>query len=165
MDHITVATAGLFWAWLANDVEELATYRRSVATMNERFPAWVPRRPVPDQTQVNVGIATVGVLIASAAVRGVRTGGRSQYFQDSLWAFGMHGFVHLGMSALARGYTTGVATAPTVVIPFWLWARHTLEQAGVPQRPRRLVGTAMFVGALIGCHRLGRAVSDVAHQP
>ncbi|NNG18192.1 HXXEE domain-containing protein [Naumannella sp. ID2617S] len=159
MDRTTLATGGLLLAWLANDLEELLTYTDSVRRMRSRLPGWVPTPPPPDQTHVTVAIAAVGVTVAAAAVAGVRSGGRSQFFQDSLWAFGMHGFGHLGQAGLTRGYTTGVVTAPTVVIPFWWWATRTLERAGVPQRPRRGRAVAQTLGVLVGAHTLGHLAS------
>jgi hypothetical protein len=52
------------------------------------------------------------------------------------------------MSLLARGYTSGVATAPTVVIPFWLWATRALQQAGVPNRRSLPAAIAVVAGSL-----------------
>ncbi|OYO00348.1 HXXEE domain-containing protein [Enemella evansiae] len=136
-----------------------------LACRDDRAHPWVsrwspvPTPPVPDQLQVNVAVAAMGTVVAAAAVQGVRTGGRSQFFQDSLWAFGMRGFGHLALSALTRGYTTGVLTAPTVVIPFWWWATRTLETAGATQRPRHGRAVALLLGALVGAHTLGQLAS------
>lgn len=159
MNHTTLATAGLFVAWLANDIEELITYTGSTRRMRSRLPTWLPAPRPPDQLHVNVAVAAMGAVVAAAAAQGVRTGGRSQFFQDSLWAFGMHGFGHLALSVLTRGYTTGVLTAPTVVIPFWWWATRALDAAGAAQRPRRSRAVALLLGALAGAHTLGHLAS------
>jgi len=59
------------------------------------------------------------------------------------------------MTAAARRYVSGVATAPTVVIPYWLWARKELAKDGIAD----LDGTTIAVAAagmplLIGIHAL-----------
>jgi hypothetical protein len=70
---------------------------------------------------VATAIPAVG-LVAAASVCGYRSKGRSAFYQNVLLGFGLHGLGHLGSSLLAGGYASGVATAPTVVVPFWLWA-------------------------------------------
>jgi hypothetical protein len=69
----------------------------------------------------------------------------------------------VGMSLLARGYTSGVATAPTVVVPFWLWATQALEQAGVPNRRNLPAAIALFAGSLAGGHLVAYLVTK--NQP
>jgi hypothetical protein len=49
--------------------------------------------------------------LATAAVAGLSTDGRSAFFQLALLAFGLHSVVHLLQSALVRGYAPGVVTA------------------------------------------------------
>jgi hypothetical protein len=63
---------------------------------------------------------------------------------------GLHGLGHIGISLLVRGYTSGVATAPTVVIPFCLWATRALRQAGVSNR--RSLPAAIAAGSIAGGH-------------
>lgn len=136
------------------------TSRRALA----RVPEWVP---VPDdlrtrgvsQTHVNVGIGIMSALVATAAVAGVRTQGRSAWFRGGLLAFGAHGFTHLATSIAAREYTTGVATSPTIVIPFWLWARGALRRNGV--REHDAMSTAVAISVLpltLGVHVLARLI-------
>jgi hypothetical protein len=38
------------------------------------------------------------------------------------------------VTAALRQYTTGVATSPTIVIPYWLWARRALAREGLSDR-------------------------------
>jgi Protein of unknown function with HXXEE motif len=97
------------------------------------------------------GIATIGLIIAATAVRGYRTQGRSAFYQNTLLAFGLHGLGHLALSLLTRGYTSGVATAPMVVV-FWLWATRALQQAGVPNRRSLPAGLAVLAGSLAVGH-------------
>jgi Protein of unknown function with HXXEE motif len=149
------ATAGLFAAWLAHDLEELATMSANSRTLAKRVPDWVPvpasvRQRGLTQRNVTTGVSAVGLLIAAATVRGYRTRGRSAFYQNTLLGFGLHGLGHVGVSLLARAYTSGVATAPTVVVPFWLWATRALEQAGVPNRRSVPAAIALVAGSLAG---------------
>ena len=124
-----LATWGLFVAWLVHDLEELFTMphwgRRNAVRLRRMYPR-VPERVWsaldPSPVQVAVAIGLVGLVVLGAAVDGARTGGRSAYFQVALLAFGLLAIVHLGQSALARGYTPGVVTAVLVVAPFSVWA-------------------------------------------
>jgi Protein of unknown function with HXXEE motif len=112
------------------------------------LPAWVP---IPDdvgedgltQQHVNLAISLMGAYIAGASVVGVRSRGRSRRFRGVLLAFGLHGFGHIGVSAALRQYTAGVATSPTIVIPYWLWARRALAREGLSDRD----GTAPWAAA------------------
>jgi hypothetical protein len=56
------------------------------------------------------------------------------------------------MSLLVGGYTSGVATTPTVVVPFWLWATRALQQAGVPNRRCLPAALALAAGSIAGGH-------------
>ena len=59
--------------------------------------------------------------------------------------FGLHGFGHLAIAAARRGGTfSGAATAPTMVIPFWLWARKELAKEGITDVDRL---TSMAIAA------------------
>jgi hypothetical protein len=157
MNRLNVATAGLFAAWLAHDLEELATMSANSRTLAKRLPDWVPvpatvRQRGLTQRYLATGICAVGLLIAAATVRGYRTRGGSTFYQNTLLGFGLHGLGHIGASLLARGSTSGVATAPTVVVPYWLWATRSLEQAGVPNRRSLRAAIAVVAGALAGGH-------------
>lgn len=153
MKRSTVATAGLFFAWLVHDVEEFFTMRET----SRKFMAQLPERvPVPPewresglpQRHVAVGMSTMGLLMAAAAADGHRTGGRSAFYQTVLLGFGLHGIGHVGAAVAARGYVSGVVTSPTVVIPFWLGATRYLDAHGVPAR-RSLPAAALSIPASI----------------
>jgi hypothetical protein len=58
----------------------------------------------------------------------------------------------MAMRLVAGGYTSGVATSPTAVIAFWLWATRALQQAGVPNRRRLPAAIALVAGSLAGGH-------------
>jgi len=97
-------------------------------------------------------IPAVGLVVAAASVCGYRTQGRSAFYQNTLLGFGLHGLGHLGVSLLTGGYTSGVATAPTVVVAFWLWATRALQQAGVPSRRSLPAAVALVAGSLAFGH-------------
>jgi hypothetical protein len=141
---------GLFAAWLAHDLEEWFTigpWSREHARPDRRWARWTGlswlRTRVSDD-HVHVGITLVGILVATAAIAGGGTGGRSRFFQGVLAAFGLHGFGHMALSAACRGYTPGVATSPTIVIPYSLWAWRALGQAGA----RRSAADSMVDAAI-----------------
>jgi Protein of unknown function with HXXEE motif len=144
----TTVGLGLFGAWACHDLEELFTIRETSRSVAARMPAWVP---IPDdvgedgltQQHVNLAISLMGAYIAGASVVGVRSRGRSRLFRGVLLAFGLHGFGHIGVSAALRQYTAGVATSPTIVIPYWLWARRALAREGLSDRD----GTAPWAAA------------------
>ncbi len=130
-------TEGLFWSWVVNDLEELVTMgpwsRRHAAELARRVPgggpAWL--RDGLTERHVRVAIGTMGVLVWSLARRGTATGGRSRLFRAALLAYGAHGVTHLLNSVTWRGYTPGVLTAPTAVIPYSWWALRRLRRAGL----------------------------------
>jgi hypothetical protein len=144
----TTVGLSLFAAWACHDLEELFTMRETSRAVAPRMPAW---SPIPDdvrenglsQQHVNLAISLMGAYIAGASVIGVRSRGRSRLFRGVLLAFGLHGFGHIGVSAALRQYTAGVATSPTIVIPYWLWARRALAGEGLSDRD----GTASWAAA------------------
>lgn len=157
MNRIQLATAGLFGAWIVHDLEELATMSASSRALARRLPDWVPvpaslRQHGLPQRYVATAVAAVGIIVAAASVCGYRTRGRSPFYQNALLGFGLHGLGHVGVSLLARGYTSGVGTAPTVVVPFWLWASRALRDAGVPNRRGARAAMRVLADAYAGGH-------------
>lgn len=163
-------TLGLFAAFLAHDLEEWFTigpWSRNHARSDWGPARWTRlrwlRTGVSD-AEVHTGITLVGVLVAAAAIAGAGTRGRSRFFQATLAAFGLHGFGHLALSGAFRGYTPGVATSPTVVIPYSAWAWWALGRAGVrPSTARSIIDTAIaaILGlvALPGVHAIAAALT------
>jgi Protein of unknown function with HXXEE motif len=157
MNRTRLATAGLFVAWMAHDLEELATMSDTSRTLLTRLPDWIPI-PAPVRQQgltarhIATAIPAVGLVVAAAAVRGSRTQGRSAFYQNTLLGFGLHGLGHIAMTVLAGGYASGVATAPTVVVPFWLWAAQALQQTGVPNRRSLPAAITLAAGSIAGGH-------------
>lgn len=164
MKSITVVSAGLFAAWAVHDTEELGT----MAAGSRRVFGRVPRAlPLPESLQsrglsqphVNLSVGLMAIPVAAAAIRGVRTQGRSRWFRGALLAFGIHGFTHLGNSAVMRSYTTGAATAPVIVIPYWLLARSVLRRHGLDTVDRTTTAAAIAVFPLtIGVHLVSAAI-------
>jgi hypothetical protein len=148
MQRTTRISLGLFAAWACHDLEELFTERETSRVVAARMPDWVP---IPDdvrqnglsQQHLNLAISLMGAYIAGISAVGVRSRGRSRLFRGGLLAFGLHGFVHIGATAALRQYTAGVATSPTIVIPYWLWARRALAREGLSDRD----GTARWAAA------------------
>jgi hypothetical protein len=168
MNRTQLATAGLFVTWMAHDLEELATMSDTSRTLLRRLPNWMPvpasaRQQGLTAHYVATAIPAVGLVVAAATVRGYRTQGRSAFYQNALLGFGLHGLGHTAMSLLAGGYTSGVATTPTVVVPFWLWATRALQQAGVPNRRSLPAAIALAAGSLAGGHLAAHLITK--NQP
>jgi Protein of unknown function with HXXEE motif len=146
----TTVSLGLFAAWACHDLEELFTMRETSRVVAARMPDWVP---IPDdvrqdglsQQHVNLAISLMGAYLAGVSAAGVRSQGRSRLFRSALLAFGLHGFGHIGATAALRQYTTGVATSPTIVIPYWLWARRALAREGLSDQD----GTVRWAAATL----------------
>jgi Protein of unknown function with HXXEE motif len=171
---IAAATWGLFVAWLVHDIEELLTMpgwaQRYGPRLRRRFPR-VPGRVwellAPSRTAATVAIGLVGVVVLAAAADGARTGGRSVYYQLVLAAFGLHAIVHIGQSAVVRGYTPGVLTAPLVVAPFGAWAWWTLDRAGLVAPgtgAAAWLGIVGFPAVVVGAQAAGRVADGVADR-
>lgn len=160
LSPVEAAAYGLALCYLVNDTEELLTYVESSRWAAGLLPG---RRTAPQearagargvsQTHVAIGVPLIGIYWVGAALDGRRTGGRSAFFQDALWAWGVHGFAHLGLSVLRRGYTSGVATAP-LVIGYWVWAERVLRVAGVPRTSSPPRAVAKGLAALVATHGL-----------
>ncbi|MDJ1138383.1 HXXEE domain-containing protein [Streptomyces iconiensis] len=160
-------TLGLLAAWTLHDTEEVAMVprwcREHVPELRKRIPQ-VPDRvwdrlETIDGREFATAVALVGAVVAGAAVEGQRTGGRSGFYQSALNGFGLHGLAHIAQAVAVRGYTPGVATSPTLVIPFTLWARSRLRKAGVLRgaRARDAVTSLAFAAVVTGAsHGLAR---------
>lgn len=161
---------GLFAAWALHDAEEVAFgprwMRENLPRLRERFPAvpepvWRALGSVDDR-EFRAAVAVMAGIVGSAAVAGVRSGGRSAFFQGALNGFGLHGLVHLAQAAVVRGVTPGSVTSPVLVIPFTLWARGRLRKAGVlrPVRARDVAtGLALAAGATAVSHAVAQRVT------
>lgn len=119
-------TWGLFVSWLVHDAEEVATVGAFAETYEQRFGRRLPVSP----EQMAVAVTAVGMLVAAASARGVRTEGRSWLFRQVLLAHATHSLWHVSASVVVRDYTPGVVTAATLVAPHGWWALSELRTAG-----------------------------------
>ena len=167
MERTTVATAGLFCAWAVHDLEELFTMQATSRKVFERLPEAVPlpagwREGGMSQRQIVTGISIMGAVMGAASVAGYRTRGRSRFYQTVLLGFGLHGIGHLGVAAGVGGYASGVATSPTVVIPFWLAATRRLDASGVPARRSAPLALAVVPVTIGAAHVVALALTRAA---
>lgn len=117
-------------------------------------PVWLRQEVSP--AHARTAISLMGLIILTASARGAETGGESPLFQSALVGFGAHGAGHLALSAAYRGYTPGVLTAPTVVIPYSLWAWRELGKAGVRRNAARAwLGSAVLLPASLAAVHYG----------
>lgn len=151
----TAVPASLMLSYLLNDGEEVLTMAATFPRTLARAPRWVPdrlRKRSVTQGHVNAAVALMGVLVVAAAVDGFRTRGRGWLYQDVQLAFGLHGFFHIASSIATRGYTSGVLTSPTVVIPQGWLAGRALRRAGVPNVSHLRRAVPLTLGWLAASH-------------
>ena len=161
MNKIDLAAGGLALCYLVHDGEELLTYRESSRWALGRLPE---RVTLPDglrehgwsQRHVNIGIGLMGLNWVGAALAGLRSGGRSAWFQNALATWTLHGFGHLGLCLLRRGYVSGAATAP-LVIGHGVWALRVLREEGVPRRVSA-AGMAATLPVLVATHAAAEVI-------
>lgn len=147
----------LWVSFLANDTEELLTMASTTPGALQRLPGWVRVPPAMrdvDQHHVRLAVALMGALYGAAVIDGIATAGRGRLYQDVQLAFGAHGFGHLAASALTRGYTSGVFTSPSVVLPQWWWAQRTLRRHQVPNTSHPVRAALVVGGWLLGAHAI-----------
>ena len=162
MNKIDLAAGGLALCYLVHDGEELLTYRESSRWALGRLPERVAlpaelREHGWSQRHINIGIGLMGLNWVGAALAGLRSGGRSAWFQNALATWTLHGFGHLGLCLLRRGYVSGAATAP-LVIGHGVWALRVLREEGVPRRVSA-AGMAATLPVLVATH-VGAEVVD-----
>lgn len=155
MNKIDLAAGGLALCYLIHDGEELLTYRESSRWALGRLPERVAlpaglREHGWSQRHINIGVGLMGLNWAGAALAGLRSGGRSAWFQNALATWTLHGFGHLGLCLLRRGYVSGAATAP-LVIGHGVWALRVLREEGVPRRVSA-AGMAATLPVLVAAH-------------
>ena len=161
MNKIDLAAGGLALCYLVHDGEELLTYRESSRWALGRLPEWVAlpaelREHGWSQRYVNIGIGLMGLNWVGAALAGLRSGGRSAWFQNALATWTLHGFGHLGLCLLRRGYVSGAATAP-LVIGHGVWALRVLREEGVPRRVSA-AGMAATLPVLVATHAAAEVI-------
>ena len=161
MNKIDLAAGGLALCYLVHDGEELLTYRESSRWALGRLPERVAlpaelREHGWSQRHVNIGVGLMGLNWVGAALAGLRSGGRSAWFQNALATWTLHGFGHLGLCLLRRGYVSGAATAP-LVIGHGVWALRVLREEGVPRRVSA-AGMAATLPVLVAAHAAAEVI-------
>lgn len=164
MNKIDLAAGGLALCYLVHDGEELLTYRESSRWALGRLPERVAlpaglREHGWSQRHVNIGVGLMGLNWAGAALAGLRSGGRSAWFQNALATWTLHGFGHLGLCLLRRGYVSGAATAP-LVIGHGVWALRVLREEGVPRRVSA-AGMAATLPVLVAAHAGAEVIAQL----
>lgn len=160
MRSTTKISLGLLAAWAAGDLEELLTLRATSREVLARMPQTVPipeewRRDGMPQRHVTAAVAGMGAVMATATALGVRSQGRSAVFRGAFLGHGVHGFGHVASALVLRRYTSGLLTAPTVVIPYWLWGRRRLAAEGIRDDDRAATVVALAgIPVLMGVHAL-----------
>ena len=168
MNKIDLAAGGLALCYLVHDGEELLTYRESSRWALGRLPEGVAlpaglREHGWSQRHINIGVGLMGLNWAGAALAGLRSGGRSAWFQNALAAWPLHGFGHLGLCLLRRGYVSGAATAP-LVIGHGVWALRVLREEGVPRRVSA-AGMAATLPVLVAAHAGAEVIARLLDRP
>lgn len=164
MNKIDLAAGGLALCYLVHDGEELLTYRESSRWALGRLPERVTlpaglREHGWSQRHVNIGVGLMGLNWVGAALAGLRSGGRSAWFQNALATWTLHGFGHLGLCLLRRGYVSGAVTAP-LVIGHGVWALRVLREEGVPRRVSA-AGMAATLPVLVAAHAGAEVIAQL----
>jgi len=117
-------------AFAAHDLEEVLTAARwsenAAARLTRRHPrlgrALAAALPISTKEMaIAVGVVAAGVGgVTAASLRNLD--GDLRLFQAALAAFSAHSLGHVGASVVFRGHTPGIATVPTVIVPYSLWA-------------------------------------------
>lgn len=164
MRRMTLVGAGFFAAWAVHDTEELLTMGTTSRALAASAPSWLPlppdiRRDGYSPAHFRVALAVMAAVTATAAADGIRTQGRSPFFRAGLDAFGWHGVGHVVAALALRRYVSGVATAPVVVIGYWLWARRSLARDGAPVTGTGLRSALAVPPILLVAHGVARALT------
>lgn len=164
---VTTVAATLPVAFVVHDLEEVLTAswwsRNGPQMLRDRTPLSERRiRLITSTSSTQMALATSVVGLGVAAVSWAAARGHERPVRAAAAVFTAHGVGHAVSSALVRGYTPGVATAVTVVLPWGAWALRTLGRAdGTPAGralgDRALTGAGALALAVAG-HAVGRRV-------
>ncbi|MCI3919742.1 HXXEE domain-containing protein [Kineococcus esterisolvens] len=159
--------AELFLTWLVHDLEEaltMAATSRRLATRLRGSPSPTARRAAErvevSTVEAATAIALMGVLVAFATERGRRSAGGDPLYQYVLAGLQGHVLTHLAASCWLGGYSTGVLTAVTVLLPHTRRARQSLRSTGtLIEGPVPYVrGALLLLPATFACQGLARAL-------
>jgi hypothetical protein len=158
--------------FVIHDMEEIIMGESWLAKNKERIKRMLPNRLAASfeehfsmktaQFAVAVSfiflILSIAVLLTSVTLP---TGTYLPFFLVCLHVMFLNIFTHIGQSLLLRGYTPGVATAVTVLLPYTVYTYCRLFDAGLISWS--MIGTTLpFVllvfPALLAAHKLGRSL-------
>ena len=171
MPSSTLPVISVLWllpvSWAVHDGEEILTIepwsRRWTRHLDSRDePASVQTRLVgvlaTTRRRYSIAVGLVGCLVVGATVAGTYdTAGIGRVvYMTILGGYFLHAFVHLGQSALLRGYTPGVLSAVFVVIPTASYLYWRLFATGYVDCELAvvtgLVGMLSFVPIVVGAN-------------
>lgn len=139
----------LFMGWLVHDIEEALAFPSTTALLAERTGI---KTLAINHRQSATAIGLVGLVVGFSCWRGARTNGESRLFRAVTAGLEGHVFTHIAASLVTRGYTAGVVTAPTIMLPAARCAR-----GGIPSSTRSSVeGAMLLVSAAVCAHVVAR---------
>ncbi|WP_318569022.1 HXXEE domain-containing protein [Salinigranum marinum] len=158
-------------SWLVHDLEEIATIDRwsrrwGLRKSDDLTP--LQRRLVGVLTSTRrrftVAVGFVGCVVVGATAAGTfdPNGPGILIYTTILGGYFLHSFVHVGQSIVFRGYTPGLATAISVVIPVSILLYWRLLSAGLVDigtvRMTGILGLVLFVPFVVGANRLSKRI-------
>lgn len=148
--------ASLFVAWALHDVEEAVAFPATCDALADRTGVESLRI---DARQSWTAVGVMGLLVATACWRGVRTNGRSQLYRATVAGLEAHVLTHLAASVVHRGYTAGLATAVPVMLTGARIAHHKVNSAAKRLGTRDFFrGAVLLIPAAIACQALVRFI-------
>jgi hypothetical protein len=153
--EIRRAALSLFVAWLIHDMEEVFTFPATSRLLARRFSTTTL---VVTPAQSALAITLMGVLVAVACHRGIRTNGDSRLFRAVTAGLEAHVATHILASVVQKHYTAGLVTAPLAMLPGARVVRSALRRHG---RPQELGDTVRGAGLLVGAALLSHLVAQV----
>jgi hypothetical protein len=158
-------------SWVVHDLEEVLMRDRWMHGREETLRTLADRsrlagrviaiHSTPTREFVVAVLAVGSLLFAVTAVATQRpTGVWGLLFAVFLGGYFIYAFLHVGQSALLRGYTPGVVTAVAVVVPVSAYLYRLLFQTGILDGrlalTTALLGIVVFFPVVLGAHRLAR---------
>ncbi|NLE78596.1 MAG: HXXEE domain-containing protein [Rhodococcus sp.] len=149
-----LAIWGLLGTWALHDLEEWFTVAPFVYDRMRRAGVTPPAMRTLEVHE-RTAIVVMALVVGAATWRGHRTNGESPFFRSAVAGYGLHGFSHLAASVAVGGYSPGVVTAPTLVIPYAAAAWREFGRGETPRHTGRAVRWApVTVGAALGVSHL-----------
>ena len=143
--------------FLVHGAEEIATVALWLRNNRADLPAAIQPFATVTTEQFTLGIGLLFLVLLAftlQAVRRARAGHRSLPFLLVVGAVVANGITHLGQAAAFRGYTPGLLTAVTLVIPYGIGLGEQLRTQGLTSRGLWLgmiaLGALLQVPIIIG---------------